>query len=121
MKAGMTEGYTWSGKFASVSERVRFPWPMTDLKHIAQINVARMRAPLESPVMAEFVANLAGLNALADRSPGFVWRLESEGGDATAIQARLLHLAEHGATSHAFWFGTRFAPSSDAKSTGIRD
>ena len=55
--------------------------------HLAQINIARMIAPLDSPAMAGFVAQLEPVNALADRSPGFVWRLQSEGGDATTIQA----------------------------------
>jgi hypothetical protein len=54
--------------------------------HLAQINIALMKAPLDDPLMAEFVANLDGMNALADRSPGFVWRLEGEGGDATDVR-----------------------------------
>src|SRR5260221_4241550 len=55
--------------------------------HLAQVNVARMLAPLDSPLMAEFVAQTPAVNALADRSPGFVWRLETAEGDATAIRA----------------------------------
>jgi hypothetical protein len=58
---------------------------MPDL-HLAQINIARMLAPLDSPVMADFVNALAQINALADRSPGFVWRLQSEEGNATSIR-----------------------------------
>lgn len=54
--------------------------------HIAQINIARMLAPIDDPSMADFVAQLAPVNALADQSPGFVWRLQSESGDATSIQ-----------------------------------
>ena len=53
---------------------------------LAQLNVARMIAPLTDPVMADFVANLEPVNALAERSPGFVWRLQTEGGDATALR-----------------------------------
>jgi hypothetical protein len=53
---------------------------------LAQLNIALMRAPLESPRMAEFVANLDRINALADCAPGFVWRLQSEDGDATALR-----------------------------------
>jgi heme-degrading monooxygenase HmoA len=45
-----------------------------------------MRAALDDPVMAGFVERLAPLNALADSSPGFVWRLQDEEGDATAIR-----------------------------------
>lgn len=55
--------------------------------HIAQLNVARMRAPIDDPLMADFVAQLETINALADRSPGFVWRLQTEDGDATGIRA----------------------------------
>ena len=54
--------------------------------HIAQINIARMLAPIDDPIMADFVAQLPPINALADRSRGFVWRLQSESGDATSIK-----------------------------------
>lgn len=54
--------------------------------HLAQINIARMLAPIDDPIMAEFVAQLAPVNALADQSPGFVWRLQTEAGDATSIK-----------------------------------
>ena len=54
--------------------------------HIAQINIARMLAPLDGPIMADFVAQLPPINVLAEESPGFVWRLQSEGGDATSIK-----------------------------------
>jgi len=54
--------------------------------HLAQINIARMRAPLDDPLMAEFVARLDIINALAERSPGFVWRLQTPEGDATALR-----------------------------------
>lgn len=54
--------------------------------HIAQFNVARLLAPLESPQTADFVAALDPINALADGTPGFVWRLQSDDGDATSIR-----------------------------------
>jgi heme-degrading monooxygenase HmoA len=54
--------------------------------HLAQINIARMRTPIDDPVMAGFVARLEEINALADRSPGFVWRLQTEAGDATYLR-----------------------------------
>jgi hypothetical protein len=54
--------------------------------HLAQVNIARMKAPLESPVMAGFVARLEEINAVADGSPGFVWRLQTEKGDATYLR-----------------------------------
>jgi hypothetical protein len=53
---------------------------------LAQLNTGFIRGPLDSPIMAEFVANLERINALADASPGFVWRLTTEAGDATAIR-----------------------------------
>jgi hypothetical protein len=53
---------------------------------LAQLNTGFIRGPIDSPIMAEFVANLARINALADASPGFVWRLQSEAGDATALR-----------------------------------
>lgn len=54
--------------------------------HLAQLNIAWTKAPLESPDMADFVANLERINALAEGSPGYVWRLQDEAGDATAIR-----------------------------------
>lgn len=54
---------------------------------LAQLNIALMKAPLESPTMADFVANLDRINALAESSPGFVWRLkDDDGADATALR-----------------------------------
>ena len=55
--------------------------------HLAQLNVGVVKGAIGSPVMAEFVANLDRINALADRSPGFVWRLQTDEGNATAIHA----------------------------------
>lgn len=60
---------------------------MTARFHLAQVNVARLRAAIDSPLLADFVANLDRVNAIADASPGFVWRLQTEDGDATAIRA----------------------------------
>lgn len=53
---------------------------------LAQLNIAWLKEPLDSPLLADFVANLDRINALADRSPGFVWRLETDEGDATALR-----------------------------------
>ncbi len=53
---------------------------------LAQLNVATMKESLDSPNMVDFVANLDRINALADHSPGFVWRLQDEAGDATAMR-----------------------------------
>jgi uncharacterized protein DUF3291 len=53
---------------------------------LAQLNIGIIRAPMDSPVMADFAANLDRINALAEQSPGFVWRLQTEEGNATAIR-----------------------------------
>jgi hypothetical protein len=53
---------------------------------LAQLNIATMKEPLESPGMADFVANLDRVNLLAESSPGFVWRLKGDGADATTLR-----------------------------------
>ena len=53
---------------------------------LAQLNIGVIKGPIDSPVMADFVANLDRINALAERTPGFVWRLQTEEGNATAIR-----------------------------------
>ena len=53
--------------------------------HLAQINIAKLIAPLDDPRIASFVAQLDEINALAEESPGFVWRLKTESGNATDI------------------------------------
>jgi hypothetical protein len=53
---------------------------------LAQVNIGRARGETTDPVMAGFMARLADINALAERSPGFVWRLQTEDGDATAVR-----------------------------------
>src|ERR1700738_2738606 len=55
--------------------------------HIAQVNIGRLRAPLDSEQLAGFVAALDPVNASADEAPGFVWRLQTEGGNATSVRA----------------------------------
>lgn len=55
--------------------------------HLAQLNIGRIRAPLDSPVMSGFVERLDEINALADASPGFVWRLQTASGNATDVRA----------------------------------
>ena len=53
---------------------------------LAQLNVGRLLAPVESEAIAGFVAALEPINAIADASPGFVWRLQTETGNATDIR-----------------------------------
>lgn len=52
---------------------------------LAQMNIARLVAPVEDPRIADFVAQLDTINALAEAAPGFVWRLKSSSGNATDI------------------------------------
>ena len=56
------------------------------MHELAQLNIGVIRAPMDSPVMAEFANNLDRINALAEASPGFIWRLQTEEGNATAIR-----------------------------------
>ncbi|MFI6818001.1 DUF3291 domain-containing protein [Nonomuraea sp. NPDC050328] len=53
--------------------------------HLAQLNVARLRYPIDRPEMADFVNNLETINGLAERDPGFVWRLKGSEEDPTAL------------------------------------
>lgn len=54
--------------------------------YLAQVNVARALGPMDGAVMAEFVRALDPMNLLAERSPGFIWRLQDDGGNATALR-----------------------------------
>jgi hypothetical protein len=53
---------------------------------IAELNVADLKAPLDSPELSDFVDNLDRINALAESSPGFAWRLKGDGNDATSLR-----------------------------------
>jgi hypothetical protein len=55
--------------------------------HLAQINIGRLKAPMDAPETAGFADNLDGINALAEAQEGFVWRLTGEGNNATDIVA----------------------------------
>jgi hypothetical protein len=57
-----------------------------DPKHLAELNIGRIRYPLEDPRMADFANNLDLVNGLAERSPGFIWRLKDDSGAATNIR-----------------------------------
>ena len=52
---------------------------------LAQINIARLLAPLHDPQIADFVAQLDEINEVAEKAPGFVWRLKSDSGNATDV------------------------------------
>lgn len=53
--------------------------------HLAQVNIGRLRAHIDDPLIADFKNNLDAINAVADASPGFVWRLVGEGNNATDV------------------------------------
>ena len=55
--------------------------------HLAQVNIGRFRRPVEDPANADFVSALDHVNALAEASTGFVWRLTGEGNNATDLKA----------------------------------
>lgn len=54
--------------------------------HLAQLNIAQLLAPLDSPPLKDFVDNLERINTLAEQSEGFIWRLQTDEGDATALR-----------------------------------
>jgi hypothetical protein len=60
---------------------------MATTLHLAQLNIGRIRYPLDDPRMADFVNNLDRVNAIAEHTPGFIWRLQDNSGNATAIHA----------------------------------
>ena len=60
---------------------------MDRLYHLAQVNIALLREPLDSQLLRDFVSELDPVNAQADSAPGFVWRLQTEDGNATAVRA----------------------------------
>ncbi|MEO8473789.1 MAG: DUF3291 domain-containing protein [Chryseolinea sp.] len=54
--------------------------------HLAQMNIAKILAPLDNPIMKDFVDNLDRINGLAEASDGFVWRLKDESNSATNLR-----------------------------------
>jgi Domain of unknown function (DUF3291) len=66
---------------------------------LAQLNVAVMKSALDSPPMADFAGNLERINRLAEHSPGYLWRLESDAGDATAFRP----MGEHVLVNLSVW------------------
>lgn len=53
--------------------------------HLAQLNVGRLKHPVDHPGSAEFIDALDPINLLGERTPGFVWRLTGDGNDATDV------------------------------------
>lgn len=66
--------------------RACYPRPVPAEYFLAQVNIGEIRAPIDSELLADFMAALAPINALADASPGFVWRLQTDAGNATALR-----------------------------------
>ncbi len=59
---------------------------MNKMQHLAQLNIGRLRYEIDDPRMADFINNLAFVNGLAERAPGFVWRYQDESGNATSTR-----------------------------------
>ncbi|MFY0650949.1 MAG: DUF3291 domain-containing protein [Cyclobacteriaceae bacterium] len=57
------------------------------MKHLAQLNIAKLLKPIDHPQIAEFVDNIERINAIAEQSDGFVWRMKDECENALAIKA----------------------------------
>jgi hypothetical protein len=55
--------------------------------HLAQINIAKAKAKMDSEIMKGFVERLDEINQIADQFAGFIWRLQTEDGDSTGIRA----------------------------------
>src|SRR3954447_16294565 len=68
-----------------LSRRVKLALARVDF-HIAQINIGRAVGPVDGPLLADFMALLDPVNELADSSPGFLWRLQTDEGNATALR-----------------------------------
>ena len=56
--------------------------------HVAELNIGQLNHPIDDPRMADFVGNLARVNAMAERMPGFVWRLVGDGSNDGALDLR---------------------------------
>jgi N-acetylglutamate synthase-like GNAT family acetyltransferase len=54
-------------------------------RHLAQLNIATLRHPIDDPRIGDFVDALPAVNGAGEQSPGYVWRLQSDGGNATDI------------------------------------
>lgn len=90
---------------------------------LAQLNIARALAPIGHPLMAGFTARLDAVNALAESSPGFIWRLKTEAGDETSISAYddeliLVNLSVWESVEHLKQFVYRSAHAEVMKSRG---
>lgn len=70
---------------------------------LAQLNIGVARGAMASPVMREFMAQIDAMNALAERSPGYVWRLQTEEGNATGIKVYGVDIGENTIVNLSVW------------------
>lgn len=75
----VTDGVSSPEAALAATDPVKAGW------QLAQVNIGRLRAPVDDPVIADFMNALDSINALADGTPGFVWRLQTAEGNATAL------------------------------------
>lgn len=66
--------------------------------HLAELNIGKFKFPTNDPRMAEFMDNLDRVNAIAERSPGFVWRLKGDNNNATEFR-----IADNTAVNLSVW------------------
>ncbi|WP_298346049.1 DUF3291 domain-containing protein [uncultured Algibacter sp.] len=52
--------------------------------HLAQVNIAKRLAPMDDPIMQDFINNVEKINAIADEAEGFIWRMQDEDKDLGA-------------------------------------
>ena len=89
--------------------------------HLAEANVARLRAPLDDPTMAGLVRALDDVNWLAERSPGFVWRHRPEQGQASARAIGRVVCAKHRRVEHPCRSRAERGPGQLVLRVGVED
>src|SRR3982074_2625774 len=82
----LAHGCCWITPLFGILWRLRLKGAVMPTYEIAELNIGIFRGPFDSPIMADFVANLGRIYAMADASCGFAWRLQTDAGDATAIR-----------------------------------
>ena len=82
-RGSLSTGESW---LSCAAETRRTAPEIHRVYQLAQLNIARMTAPIESPVYADFVGNLDRINGLTESAPGFVWRLKTAEGNALALR-----------------------------------
>src|SRR3954451_18997442 len=105
----------------------RAPATLDVVHHLAEVNVARLLAPLDDPSMRDFLAAVGPVEWLAAASPGFVWRLADEGGHGVCVQPDdggpvfvNLTLWQDYDALHAFTYRSPHAATSNAGRAGSR-